>query len=321
MTRLSTRQKELLRKSYIARINRVIDYIDKNLAKVLSLDELAEVADFSPFHFHRIFKAFVGETLFGFIKRLRLEKAASMISYDTGLSITAVALSCGFATSQAFSRDFKTYFGMPPSRFRASCEAEKSKNWYKKSKQRKDLSGLSGYYLDINSLKPERGWKKDMKVRVEDVSEMTIAYVRHVGPYIADTKLFAKLFGRVMKWAQPRELIKFPETKFLTIYHDDPKITKEEKLRISVGITVPKDTKVSGEIGLKTIPAGKYAIAHFEIHPDEYEEAWRKLLCDWMPESGYVPDDRHCFEVYLNDPKQHPEGKHIVDIYEPVKPA
>jgi len=113
--------------------------------------------------------------------------------------------------------------------------------------------------------------------------------------------------------------LRFPETKFITIYHDKPDITDETKLRTDVCITVSPDTQVDGEIGKATIPAGKYAIAHFEIELDQYGDAWNALYGGWLPEGGYQPDDRPCFELYLGDPKEHPQGKHIVDIYAPVK--
>jgi AraC family transcriptional regulator len=106
----------------------------------------------------------------------------------------------------------------------------------------------------------------------------------------------------------------------ITIYHDNPDITDDDKLRISIGMSVPADTPTDGEIGKMTIPAGKFAVAHFEISPDQYGEAWNMVYGEWMPESGYQPDDRLCYELYLNDPEQHPEHKHIVDIYAPVKP-
>jgi AraC family transcriptional regulator len=77
---------------------------------------------------------------------------------------------------------------------------------------------------------------------------------------------------------------------------------------------------VEGEIGKTVIPAGKNAIAHFEINPSQYAEIWNAVYGVWLPESGYQPDDRPCFEIYLNDPRNHPEGKSIVDIYVPVKP-
>jgi AraC family transcriptional regulator len=69
-----------------------------------------------------------------------------------------------------------------------------------------------------------------------------------------------------------------------------------------------------------TIPGGSYAIGHFEIDDQGYEAAWNSIYGAWLPESGYQPDDRPAFEHCKNDPKEHPEGKSIVDIYVPVKP-
>ena len=155
---------------------------------------------------------------------------------------------------------------------------------------------------------------------VKDMPELTVAYIRHIGPYMGDQELFGKLFNKLMAWAGPRSLLRFPETRMMTIYHDNPDTTDESKLRTDAGITVPEDTQVEGEIGKARIPAGKYAVAHFEITPDQYIDAWAAVYGEWLPKNGYQPEDGPCYESYLNDPKQHPEGKHIVDIYIPVKP-
>jgi DNA gyrase inhibitor GyrI len=61
------------------------------------------------------------------------------------------------------------------------------------------------------------------------------------------------------------DLLRFPETKTIIIYHDNPDITDETKLRVSVSISVPPDTAVDGEIGKMVLPAGKYALARFEL--------------------------------------------------------
>ncbi|MBU0595441.1 GyrI-like domain-containing protein, partial [Candidatus Bipolaricaulota bacterium] len=61
-------------------------------------------------------------------------------------------------------------------------------------------------------------------------------------------------------------------------------------------------------------------VAHVEIDPTQYSEAWDRLMGDWMPQSGYQPDDLMCYEIYLNSPDKHPEGKHIVEICEPIRP-
>ena len=162
--------------------------------------------------------------------------------------------------------------------------------------------------------------EKDVRiVSVEERPEMTVAYVRYVGPYKNDARLFEKLFGQLFQWAGPRNLLT-PETRSLIIYHDNPEITDESKLRVSVCITVPEGTAVDGEIGKMVIPAGKYAAARFELATGEYQEAWDWVFSAWLPESGYLPDERPCFELYHNDPATHPEGKCILDICIGVKP-
>ncbi len=66
--------------------------------------------------------------------------------------------------------------------------------------------------------------------------------------------------------------------------------------------------------------AGKYALAHFELTGQEYQEAWDWVFRPWVSESGYMPDDRPCYEMYYNDPKTHPEGKATINICIGVKP-
>ncbi|HEY6333041.1 MAG TPA: helix-turn-helix domain-containing protein [Blastocatellia bacterium] len=113
-------------REYTERINRVIDYLRGNLDRQVKLKELAKVACFSEFHFHRIFSAVSGETLNDFTNRLRLEKAARLLRYSDR-SVTDIALDCGFSSSATFSRAFRSGYDTSPSRFRKSGEIKKSK--------------------------------------------------------------------------------------------------------------------------------------------------------------------------------------------------
>jgi AraC family transcriptional regulator len=324
-------RRNFLREEYTARINRVIDYIEANIGKDLSLAELAGVAHFSPFHFHRIFSAMVGETLNGFIWRIRVEKAADRLINNPKKSITEIALEYGFSGSSTFARAFREAFHMSARQWRSGGYLQASKPGKTDRKEGQVVSNrrqefdIYPYYTEnVN----KQLWRVEMKpdkeliasVEVKDIADIHVAYIRHIGPYAGDQQLFGNLFNRLCTWAGPRGLLRFPETKFITIYYDNPEITDESKLRTDVCVTVPADTQVDGEVGKATIPAGKYAIAHFEINPEQYGDAWNAVYGGWLPESGYQPDDRPCFELYLNDPKTHPEGKHIVDIYAPVKP-
>ena len=98
---------ESTRREYAARMNRVIDHIQKHLNDQLELEHLAAIACFSPFHFHRLFRSCIGEALQAFIHRLRLERAAAELVFNRPKSITAIALDCGFSGSSAFARHSK----------------------------------------------------------------------------------------------------------------------------------------------------------------------------------------------------------------------
>lgn len=94
-------------------------------------------------------------------------------------------------------------------------------------------------------------------------------------------------------------------------------MTGADKLRISVSITVPEDTQVDGEIGKMVIQGGKYMVARFELSPKDFQKAWDWVYGEWLPGSGYQPDDRPCFEMYGEECTKE---KFIVDICVPVKP-
>ena len=320
--------KHALRKEYTARINRVIDHIEKRLDQPLPLEELARKAHFSPFHFHRIFRAMVGETLHHFIQRIRVEKAAAQLLRNRSKSVTAVALDCGFSGSAAFARVFKEAYGMSATQWRRRHADEQSKIRKTLRKNGKDNPDPSAYISQrlsthINAMK----WRVQMKdkkainVEVKEMPDLHVAYVRNIGPYKGDGALFDRLFSRLMTWAGPRGVLCTPGQMVLAVYHDDPEVTEADKLRLSACITVPPETEVSGDVGKMTVPGGTFAVAHFELAgSEEYETAWDAVMGGWLPESGYQPDDRLCYEVYHNNPKEHPEGKHIVDICVPVKP-
>lgn len=310
-------KKQSLINEYKARINKACDYIEKNLSNQFTLEELASVANFSKFHFHRIFMSLLGETPFQFIMRLRLEKAASFLITNPNDSITDIAFKLGFTDISIFSRNFKSYFDVSASQFRKE-EIENSNLSQTKSKI-KHSDDLSQPYFcsDSQTLKWKTNMKLNKSVEVKELPKMTVAYIRHVGPYKGNEKLFEDLWNRLFNWAGPRGLIGGPDFKSLIIYHDDPSITIEDKLRMSVCITVSPDTKVDGEVGKMEVESGKYVVARFVVGPEEFEQAWAWVYGEWLPTSGYQPDDKPYYEMYPDEPK---DGKFTVDICVPVKP-
>ena len=98
-------------------IEDVMRYIREHIGEPLDRETLAAVAGFSVPHFHRVFTAHVGENAIGYVRRLRLERAARKLRMGA-VDITEVALAAGYDTHAAFSKAFKQQFGLSPSEFR-----------------------------------------------------------------------------------------------------------------------------------------------------------------------------------------------------------
>ena len=200
-------QAEIRRQEYVGRINRVLDYVRENTAGDLRLETVARVANFSPYHFHRIFKAIVGETLNGYVRRLRAQRAASQLIHNPTLTITEIAVACGYSSSSAFSREFRQHFGVSATQFRAGG--------------RNSIDRLREELVDQGlAMQSKHSERTDMvfQVEVREEPERLVAYVRHVGDY----SKIGEAIQRLARWAGPRRLFRNPETRMLSVYHDNP---------------------------------------------------------------------------------------------------
>ncbi len=321
------------RREYVARINRVMDYIENHLTEELSLEVLARVACFSSFHFHRIFSGMTGETLSDFVRRLRVEKAAGQLLANPGKSVTEVALDCGFSGSSVFARVFKECFGMSALEWQGASEEKRSAaladrkicQTFRNPWQAEDCSirhvgpVTSGSPTWRIEMKKDSNRKLEANVTITEFPPRNVIYARHVGPYAGQPEVFEKLFGRLYGFAGPRGLLG-PDAEILCVYHDSPSVCDEDKLRVDACLTVPPGTPVEGEIGTMVVSGGKFAVGHFELGTDEYSLAWQSMAGGWLPESGYQFDDRLAFELYRNNPEEHPEKKCVVDICIPIRP-
>lgn len=314
-----------LLEEYKSRINNVFDYVENNLERELSLEELASVANFSKYHFHRIFYSLTRETPFQFILRLRLEKAAGLLVNNPKKSITEIALECGFSDSATFARSFKANFKLSATKWRmqkynAESNLSKMNSNYNQtiSNLSRDKKSPSMYFSsESNNLIWRSKMEINKSVEVKELKPFTVAYVRYIGPYAGNEEIFKGLFNKLFTWAGPRQLLQHPDLKVIVVYHDNIEITDENKLRTSVCISVPEDTPVDGEIGKMGIAGGKYVIARFEVKADEFAKAWDWVFSSWFPTSGYQPADGPCFEWY---PEEGNGPVFKVDICVPVKP-
>jgi len=306
-------------KEYARRLNAALDDIDRNIADDISLDKLAAVACFSPYHFHRIFSALVGEPPAEYVRRLRLEKAAILLVNEPSTSVTTIALSCGFSTSALFCRLFKARFGMTPTAWRAGGY-EKRKNGQQVRKDGKDGPHDPWYRWSERTKTWERRtvMTKKLDVRIEDVPPWRVAYVKHMKGY-EDSAGIGEAFETLFCWAGPRGVMG-PDMRVLGLALDDPDITPKDKCRYYAGVVVNDRAEPDGRVGIMTIRPGKYAVGRFEGGPGIFKKAYEKMYGGWLPGSGWQPDDAPAFESYIGEPTGTEKKPHFVfDLYIPVK--
>ena len=277
---------------YRQRVCRAMNYISGNLDRDLALEDIARAANFSAFHFHRIFKAATGETVFGFARRLRLEWAANRLLGKPREDITAVALECGFSSSQNFAKAFRAHYGASPSEFR------RRKRGNKASKEGESFSlrvGQDAGMVNLDSPQPpERNVK--MNATVKEMPAWTVAYVRKMGPY--GKEVCEAAFGELMRWAGPRGLT--GQGPMLGMYWDNPEVTAPEQCRTDACLPVPPGTKVDAPLALQDIAGGPHLVCAFEIPSTDFSGAWEAAFRH-LVEQGLECADRPCYEQYHDD--------------------
>lgn len=283
--------KEITKQDYVKRMDRVLDYIQEHLDEELSLDRLSSLACFSQYHFHRIFSGMVGESVKAYVRRLRLERAASRLK-QTKKGITEIAFEAGFETHESFTRAFKVMFGLSPKHFR-------QRTW------------------QVRRDKNRKYWKETtMKVTLITLEAMDVAYIRHRGPY----DQCGKAWDILCQWAGSQGLLR-PGVKMLGLSYDDPQVTSPEKLRYDACIEVNTECsveEVDSSIARKTIPQGYYAMTTHVGPYDTLADTYNELCGQWLPQNGYEIDSRACLEIYMNSPEETEQEDLITDIYIPL---
>src|ERR1017187_4029964 len=227
---------------YHERILRVLTHIQEHLDEALDLEELARVACFSSFHFHRIFAAMTGETIADHVRRLRLERAAISLR-SGGKQVIQVALDAGYEAHEAFTRAFKAAYRVSPVEFRRATGPIAM------------LAAPSGVHfrpgVPLTTFNTNHITTKIMKVITRKIKPMRVAYLRHVGPYEDTKPTWFDLAARLGLGKQIRK-----RSVFIGIGHDNPSVTPAAELRYDACITVDGDYQPKKPVKLQTIAGG-----------------------------------------------------------------
>jgi len=265
------------------RINEMILYVQEHLEQRMSLEELASVAGYSPFHVHRIFHAYVGETLGTYIQRLRMGKALDAL-INSLKPITDIALQSGYQTPAAFSKAFKQLFRTTPSQVR-------------KTGQR------PGMFFNPLEIVPEiRRFK--MLAEIRELPVKNVLTVTRKG--LIDNnfnKTAHDAFIVLNRFINSNRIWSSLEKGCLGICPDDGVEVSPEESRYIAGYFLKDGAEVwvRGEVEEMVLPAGRVAVF---VHKGPYEtlwQTWNKIYRDWLPTSEEKLRDAIPYEVYVNE--------------------
>lgn len=264
---------------WVERIHRVLDHIQDHLDDDLRPEVLAELAGFSRHHFHRVFRGMTDESVMGYVRRLRLERAAQQLKYGPD-GVTAVAFRAGYASHEAFTRAFAAKFGQSPSLYREEVATA----------------------------------LRDVPIVLREEPSRRVVALRHIGAYEA----CFSTWGRLMQWAKARQISRRSTPDFGLCY-DDPDVTDDARIRYDVCVAAPTDSAATvGTLpeGMfeRTIPGGRYAVA---THHGPYEtitDTYVALIGKWLPRRGVELHNEPVLEIYRAGPDVAPAAELVTEI-------
>lgn len=281
----------LTRQDYLRGINRVVEYINNHLDAPLSLEILASESCFSPFHFHRIFKAFIGETVGSYIQRVRLETAVHLLRYSE-LPIESIATRVGYEMPSSLSKAFKNAYGISPSEYRKQDNLQ--------------LRPLTANNEIINLQPP----------KIVPLPTQQVLYVHATGAY-AEVDYAAQF---AILWEQVRvQRLYTAGIEHIGLYYDCPTVTEADYLRTDLCLTIHKPAIPRGEVGVKEIEGGQYAVFLYRGSYDKLQCAYNFIFKTWLPDSRCTLRRLPVFEKFLSDARYTPPEKTKTEIYVPIE--
>ncbi len=299
------------RSDYRRRIAAVVHYLEQHLDARPTLAELAAIAGFSTFHFHRVFRALVGEAVQEHQRRLRLERAARRL-LTTRRSVTRIAFEAGYEALEPFSRAFRAAFGRSPSAFRRGSTPPPLTAAPAPRPARKRPAAQPGTRPAGEGARRLRAAAS--QVHIEILEPMRVVCVRHIGPYDEVSTAWRRLY----EWAGRNGMLG-PGVRHIGISHDDPQLTPADRIRYDACLVLDAlPGPADGDIVATTIAGGEYAVIEHVGGYESLSESYRRLYGEWLPASGREPADTPGFELYLGVPDGDAPPRTLIHV--PLEP-
>jgi len=281
---------------YRARIQNALEFIEQHLSSNFTVTDVARAAHFSEYHFHRLFPAFIGESIHQYVRTRRLEKAAIRLRENPGIRLLDLALDVGFETHSAFTRAFKQHFSMSPSQFRKSV-------WPSKT-------GHHPHFVTTatNSL--------TLEYSIQSLPQLFLAYkIAHgtsSGQFFVDQRPDQEFISLVQQSKRGFYGV-------VSAFPASPQSLNDPTAEVYYGglFTNPKLSLWSKQNLL--IPAGDWAVFHHKGAYDYLHQSWNQIYRAWLSNADYVVRDTLPFEIYLNNPQQTDATELLTQIWLPIK--
>lgn len=296
------------------RVNRVINDVRRSTTSVCTLDEMADIACLSRFHFARVFTAHCRETPISFLTRSRLETSITSLVSNRNLPVTSVALEAGFSGSQAFSHAFRRRYGIGPKRFRDAnrdCVVNFPMNQWNRYPMLSDISPNPNHIA--------HGWSASLR----SIPETRLAYIRHIGPYFnmrpmdGSASGISKTIEELVAWAKAKKLW-HDASRVIGMCPNNPSITPPEFCQYDVCLEVDETIKEDAVVSIQHLPAASYATLEMSGGSGTLMQAWRWLGSKWLSDNGLRPAQLTPFEVYVSDGSHPLCPENGVELFLPV---
>ena len=263
--------------NYNARMQRVLDHIDRHLDDDLDLETVSRIAAFSKFHFHRQFTATFGLSLHRYVQLARLKRASHRLARKDAESVTEIAMDAGYDAPDAFARAFRQRFGQSPSSFR------KSPDWVPWLAAFGPLDNARSKLMQITYTPDD--------VMIRDVPPTPVAILEHRG----DRATLGDTIERFIAWRKAAGLSPATSPTF-NIFRSErtPANPADYSMDLCVGTdqpVAPNDQQMKAGV----IPGGRCAVLRVAHDTHNLEPAALYLYREWLPASGEEVRD---FPVY-----------------------
>ncbi|WP_312366393.1 GyrI-like domain-containing protein [Stenotrophomonas sp.] len=282
----------------LPRLDRVIACLQQAVdtgGPLPDLEALAAIAHYSPFHFHRVYRALTGETVGRTVQRLRVVKALQRLAHSAA-SVTEIALLAGYDTPQALARVL-----------RESVDASASE-------LRGDPQRLAACIAQLSRPLPVAETPAPLSVEVITLEPFEVVALRAQGAFDDLDGVFGELFG----WAAEQGLIEQLQ-QLIGLPLGDHRELPADELLFDCALALDAELPALPEsLQRLQLGGGRMARLHHVGSYSLLEDATDRLLRDWLPGSGHALRDAPLHYHFLDDPEDVPEAILRADIYVPL---